>query len=175
MTQAIDGSTTRTFAAGALFVLLSGLGLLALWHSESRHLGMTTPGDPGPFFLIRLCLWAIGIAGVIIVVLAVLRRERTAPGTRPGTALILTLRRRGQAWGLAGALVVSLVLMPAAMSGLGTTVAVAIFSTLWIAILLYLRDGARPRVALSALGFGLGSAVFIHIVFVRLLSLPLPS
>ncbi|WP_108262514.1 hypothetical protein [Mangrovicoccus ximenensis] len=65
--------------------------------------------------------------------------------------------------------------MPALMRGLGTAPAVAAFSTVWIALLAGLGGGWHPRLLLPALGFGIGAAAFVHLVFIRLLALPLPT
>ncbi|WP_172330139.1 tripartite tricarboxylate transporter TctB family protein [Mangrovicoccus sp. HB161399] len=169
MQPPIDGSTRKTLAAAAFFLALCAAGLAMLRHSRLAWQGMSMPGDPGPFFLIRLCLWAVGLAGAALLVLGLLTRR---PAPRKPTGELLAA---GRSWLLSALLAVSLVAMPALMDMLGTAPAVAIFATAWIALLIGLRDGWGPRLALPALGFGIGAAVFVHLVFIRLLSLPLPT
>ena len=171
MQAPIDGSRRTTLAGGGFFVLLAGLGAIVLRQSEAGYAGMAMPGDPGPFFLTRLCLWLIGLSGIALITAGLM--ARSVPGAAPVAA-----RKRsetGKAWLLTAAFTVSLTAMPLAMRTFGTAEAVAIFSIPWIAVLLGLRDGAHSRLLPAALSFGLGAAAFVHVVFVRLLTLPLPS
>lgn len=166
MTPPIDGSRTRSLATAALFL---GLAVFAFWatrQSEAAWMGMPIPGDPGPYFLIRLCLWVVGVAGVVIGLLTLLSREE-APARADGPTGL-----RGLIPG--AALILSLIAMPTAMTQLGTLSAVAIFATGWIFALSALRFGPTLRIAATALAFGLGAAGFVELVFVRLLTLPLP-
>ncbi|WP_171060527.1 tripartite tricarboxylate transporter TctB family protein [Poseidonocella sp. HB161398] len=168
MQPPIDGSTRKTFAAAAFFLVLCVLGLAILRDSRLAWQGMKMPGDPGPFFLIRLCLWATGIAGAGLLVLGVLTRR---PAPQPTGEMVAAAR----SWILSGLLVLSLLAMPWLMQAIGTPQAVALFAAPWILLLGTISRGWHPRLLIPAAGFGLASAVFVHLVFIRLLALPLPN
>ncbi|MBE3639591.1 tripartite tricarboxylate transporter TctB family protein [Mangrovicoccus algicola] len=166
MQPPIDGSTRKTLAAGLVFLLLCLVGLAMLGASRAAWQGSSMPGDPGPFFLIRLCLWATGAAGAGLLILAAVTRgqDRGAPRVEGPGALALP-----------GLLVLSLLAMPVLMKLLGSAPAVAVFATLWIGLLAGLGHGWQPRRLITAPLFGVGAGIFVQLVFVRLLSLPLPN
>lgn len=175
MTPPIEGSARKTLAAGMLFLLLAGLGWLMLRHSQGLYATAPMRGDPGPFFLITLCLGVIGAAGALLAALGLWALAR-APAPRPATAgLAATARARALSGALSGAFVASLIAMPSAMQALGTTPAVALFATGWIYALLAALRGHSLRHAAEALAFGLATAAVIDLMFLRLLTLPLPT
>lgn len=171
MTPPIDASAPKTLAAGLLFLALAATGWGALRHSAQMYGGMPMPGDPGAFFLSGLCITIVAIAGVILMALGFWLCLTTGHRFIAADRLIRGLRD----WALASGFVVSLLAMPLAMRSLGTPYAVAVFSTLWVFILLTVVRGWSWRHAPEAALFGAGAAVVIHVVFIRLLNLPLPS
>lgn len=171
MTPPIDGSARKTLAVGLFFLLLAGIGWLVLQQSQNMYSGMSMRGDPGPFFLIGLCLWILLAAGGLLVVLGIWGFRVESENFTPTYRLVETAR----AWALSIAFVASLLLMPTAMRALGTTYAVALFSIVWIYVLLTAVRGHAPRHVIEALLFGAGAALFVNMIFVRLLTLPLPA
>lgn len=171
MTPPIDGSARKTLAVGLFFLMLSGTGWRVLQHSQGMYSGNPMPGDPGPFFLISLCLWMLLVAGGLLFVWGLWGFREHGVTFTPTYRLVETART----WALSIAFVVSLLLMPTAMRSLGTTFAVALFSVVWIYVLLtVVRDHALRHV-IEAFLFGAGVALFVNLIFVRLLTLPLPA
>lgn len=171
MTPLLDGSPGKTIAAGLFFLLLAGVGWMLLQHSVGLFSGNQIPGDPGPFFLGRLCISAIAIAGGVLLAIGLFYAVTTPQHFVTSHAFLTLLRE----WSLAAAFVGSLVLMPTGMEVLGTTPAVGIFATLWVYILLATLNGHSWRHLAEAILFGSASAGFVHLFFIRLLTLPLPS
>jgi len=171
MTPPIDGFARKTLAVGLFFLLLAGIGWLVLRQSRNMYSGMSMPGDPGPFFLIGLCLWVLLIAGGLLFVLGLLGFRDQGETFTPTYRLVEIAR----AWALSITFVVTLLLMPSAMRALGTTFAVALFSMVWIYVLLTAVRGHALRHVVEALLFGAGAALFVNLIFVRLLTLPLPA
>ena len=171
MTPLIDGSPGKTLAAGICFLLIAGAGRLLLGHSMALFSGNLIPGDPGPFYLGFLCLSVIAIAGGALSAIGIWAVVR-GQGRFVTTPDFLSMVRE---WTLAGAFVASLVAMPAAMDSVGTTLAVGVFSTAWIYVLLVTLHGHALRHAVEALVFGAGTAAIVMVLFMRLLTLPLPD
>jgi len=171
MTPPIEGSAPKSIAVGLFFLILTVAGWLALRHSEAGFRGSVLPGDPGPFYLARLCLSVLGIAGVVILILGV----SGAVGSRSGFMPTFGLLEAAKRWIASLGFVVSLMLMPAAMDWIGTTYAVAAFSILWTYLLIAATRGHSLRGALEAAVFGVATAALVHLIFVRLLLLPLPA
>jgi hypothetical protein len=170
MSPPIDGSARKTLAVGLFFLLLAGIGWLMLQQSRNMYSGMPMPGDPGPFFLIGLCLMVLVIAGGLLFVLGLWGFRDQGESFTPTYRLVETAR----AWALSIAFVISLLVMPTGMRALGTTFAVALFSMVWIYVLLTTVRGHALRHVIEALLFGAGAALFVNLIFVRLLTLPLP-
>lgn len=171
MSPPIDGSARKTLAVGLFFLLLAGVGRLVLEHSRNMYSGMSMPGDPGPFFLLGVCLAIPGVAGAVLLVLGLWACHRQGVTFTPTYRLVETAR----AWAMSIAFVVTLLLMPVVMRAMGTSPAVALFSFVWIYVLLVVVRGRSPRHLVEALLFGAGVALFVELVFVRLLTLPLPA
>ncbi|BBU54386.1 hypothetical protein KU6B_06510 [Mameliella alba] len=170
MTPPIEESARKTFAAGLFFLLLAGAGWLLLRHSITLFSGNQMPGDPGPFFLSQLCLTILAGAGLLLLVIGSWSWAREARQHRHTGAIVNTVRE----WSLSAGFVLTLLVMPAAMRLLGTPAAVALFSIGWIYILLVSISGHSWRNLIEAAAFGMATAAFIHLFFVRLLTLPLP-
>lgn len=171
MTPPIEGSAAKSIAVGLLFLLLTAGGLLALQHSEAGFGGSVLPGDPGPFYLARICLALIGIAGIVVLLLGVVGAISARSAATPTYRLVDAARR----WAASLGFVVSLIVMPSAMEWIGTTSAVAAFSILWTYLLIVATRGHSLRGAVEAAIFGVATAALIDLVFVRLLLLPLPA
>lgn len=169
MTPPIDGSARKTLAVGLFFLLLAGGGWLMLQHSRASYMGAPMRGDPGPFFLIGLSLLVLLCAGGVLLGLGLWGGRGTTD------AAALHPLAAAKSWGLPLAFLVSLLLMPAAMRALGTSPAVALFSVGWICALLAARSGPALRHLGVALLLGGGAALFVDLVFLRLLTLPLPA
>ncbi|RJE79664.1 tripartite tricarboxylate transporter TctB family protein [Paracoccus sp. JM45] len=160
----VPRSSGKNAIIGLLFLVVAASGGTMLRHSRFNWLGTPIPGDPGPFFLISICLSITGLTGTIMLGLAV--RRNKASLRCPVFSMATT--------GLPAAYVIALIVMPIAMRSLGTTLATSIFAMIWITVLMYRQGTSIPRIAISASGFGIGAALFIQLVFVRLLTLPLP-
>lgn len=171
MTPPIDGSARKTFAVGLLFLCLAGTGYLLLRDSQAMYFNTPMRGDPGPYFLASLCLGGLALAGGILSLIGVLGVRAQNISLMPLNLLVEGLR----SWVLPIAFIASLLAMPSAIEGLGTMLAVALFSSIWIYVLLSTLRGHAVRHAIEALVFGVGAALFIHLIFVRLLTLPLPA
>jgi len=171
MTPLVDGSPGKTIGVGLFFLLLSAVAWGLLQHSIGLFSGNQIPGDPGPFFLGFLCATVIAIAGGLLLVIGVFC-ALTTPRAFVTTHAFLTMLRE---WSLAAGFVGSLILMPAGMEILGTTLAVGLFATVWVYILLATLNGHSLRHMAEAILFGAASATFVHLFFIRLLTLPLPS
>ena len=171
MTPPIEGSAPKSIAVGLFFLILAAAGWLALRHSEASFGGAVLPGDPGPFYMARLCLSVVGIAGIIVLILGV----GGALSARSGFLPTLSLMDAAKRWLASLGFVLSLLLMPSAMDWIGTTYAVAAFSILWTYVLIAATRGHSLRGALEAALFGAATAALVHVIFVRLLLLPLPA
>ncbi|MEN9059778.1 MULTISPECIES: tripartite tricarboxylate transporter TctB family protein [Alphaproteobacteria] len=170
MTPPIEDSARKTFAAGLLFLFMAGAGWLLLRHSIALFSGNQMPGDPGPFFLSQLCLIILATVGFVLLVIGAWSWARDAQRHRHTGAIVAMLRE----WSLSAGFVLTLLTMPAAMRLLGTPAAVALFSIFWIYVLLVSISGHSWRNLIEAAAFGTATAAFIHLFFVRLLTLPLP-
>jgi uncharacterized membrane protein YvlD (DUF360 family) len=71
--------------------------------------------------------------------------------------------------------IITLCLIPTAMVALGTFYVVAGFSTFWIYAFLVASQGHSVRNIIEAVGLGIATAIFINVVFVRILTLRLPA
>jgi hypothetical protein len=166
----IEGSAPKTIAAGVLLLALSAVGWLVLQHSISIFSGNQIRGDPGPFFLSNLCLSVIAIAGACLLALgvggAVGARGQGGPVDRAAAL---------RAWGLPLGFVATLACMPLAMDTVGTIPSVAVFTCVWVYILLVNLGGHSWLHAVEAVLFGAGTAGVVQVLFVRLLTLPLPN
>lgn len=171
MTPPIDGSARKTFAVGLLFLFLAGSGYLLLRDSQAMYSNTPMRGDPGPFFLSSLCLGCLALAGGILSLMGLLGLRDQGASLLPTHQFIEGVR----SWGLPIGFVASLLAMPRAIEGLGTMLAVVLFSSIWIYVLLSALRGHAVRHAVEALIFGAGAALFIQLIFVRLLTLPLPA
>lgn len=171
MTPPIDGSATKTLWAGLLFVCLTLIGFLLLRYSIVHNAGTPIPGDPGPFFLPTICLVAIGATGVFLIGhCAVMSVSKFRTPIR-----FATFDVEPRTLGLTLGFVLTLCLIPTAMMALGTFYVVTAFATLWIYVFLVAGHGHSLRNGIEAVGLGFATAIFINIVFVRILALPLPA
>lgn len=158
------------FGTAVLFLSFAILGWALLRESEAQFSNFVMPGDPGPFFLARLCLSAIFLAGLGMAGrgLLLMRRSRLAPepsGEQP------SLRR----WLLPAGFTFSLLAMPALMAAAGSTAAIFLFSLPWILILQAREKRLAPWTILGALAAASAAAGFVALVFIRLLNVPLPT
>ncbi|QUS36736.1 tripartite tricarboxylate transporter TctB family protein [Falsirhodobacter algicola] len=153
-------------ARAAFFAGIAIVGLAMLEHGRASYAGTIMRGDPGPFFLGRLCLIAIGLYGVGLGIVALTGRRggrgKSAPASRSGLML-------------AGAMVLTLMVLPGLMQGVGTTWAVAIFAMPWLGVLLARSGVPHRRAAMGAVLFALLIAVTVRTVFIHALNIPLPS
>lgn len=171
MSQTFDGVSHKSFWAGLLFIALAVVGYLLLRYSIAHDQGTPIPGDPGPFFLPRLCLTAVGATGAVLTVLGASRMAASARRVSPFAQLDKMARDQIMTIGF----IITLCLIPTAMVALGTFYVVAGFSTFWIYAFLVASQGHSVRNIIEAVGLGIATAIFINVVFVRILTLPLPA
>jgi hypothetical protein len=154
-----------------LFLTVAGSGWLMLQDSRSRSSVHLVRGDPGPFFLAELCLAVICAGGLALLVaggIGFLRRPHNPIATTWSAHDALRLL-------VPGLFVVTLLVLPLAMRTAGTPLALGLFALLWIFVLMFLSGARGAGLALGPLLGALGTGGFIQIVFIRLLSLPLPT
>ncbi len=170
MTPPIENSAYKTLAVGIFFLLLAVASWLLLRHSITLFSGNQMPGDPGPFFLSQLCLAILAVAGVVLIAIGVWCVAHEERRHKHTSQLVSAARE----WSLSIGFALTLLSMPVMMRLLGTPAAVALFSVTWIYILLVSISGHSWRNLIEAVLFGAATAGFIHLFFVRLLTLPLP-
>ena len=166
-----DGIASTAFWAGLVFLVLTIVGYLLLRYSIEHNRGTPIPGDPGPFFLPTLCLIAVGITGAVMIIHSVAKTLlASGPIVRPtqwdaiARSQVLTI-----------GFIITLCLIPTAMVAFGTFYVVAVFSAFWIYAFLVASHKHSLRNLVEALVLGTATAIFINIVFVRILTLPLPA
>ncbi|MFD2238021.1 hypothetical protein [Aureimonas populi] len=158
------------FGTAGIFLGIAALGWALLRQSEAAFSNFVMPGDPGPFFLARLCLAAIFLAGLVLALHAVRLLRRAPPAGQAPRGGAAPAR-----WLLPAGFTLSLLAMPALMTGLGTTLAVFLFSCPWILILHGREARLGPLAVAGALAASGAAAGFVSLVFIRLLNVPLPT
>ncbi|MBQ2262985.1 MAG: tripartite tricarboxylate transporter TctB family protein [Loktanella sp.] len=166
----MEDSPLKTLCSGVLFLTLSAVGWAALRQSENTYTGTPMPGDPGAFFLAHLCIGIVAVAAVVLTARGVWQCVMTGQRLMSPRYMVSASRD----WALALGFVVSLLAMPEGMRWLGTPYAVAAFAIFWVFVLLTAVRGWSWRHLPEAALFGTGAALTVHLVFIRLLNLPLP-
>jgi hypothetical protein len=141
-------------------LLLAAGFALALWEASSFQYG--TEFAPGPGFA-PVWLGAIGVAVSVLIALnafTAARRQRPSPESREPTDMRGLVRVGATLTGLA----VMLVITP----WLGLVPSILLF-------LLFLTLGVQQLPILTAIGASVATALFVYIVFVRLLEVPIPA
>lgn len=170
MTSSVNHSSRKSFLSGLLFLLLASVGWLVMQNSLAAYQGSPIRGDPGPFFLIELCISSLAILGVVLVVHGIIKLHQSGENFFPASLII----QLGKRWSIPAAFVVSLLLMPILMKWIGTIYSVALFAIVWIYSLISLVEGWSLKPLFKALAYAIAVAFFIELIFVRLLILPLP-
>lgn len=162
-------SRSRIFTIGVLLATIAVTAWLILQDSKAAFTSFVMPGDPGPFFLADISILAIGLAGVILVIQAIVLHRRPWTEGDAGKAGKRIMRCL-----LPAAFVLTLWGLPAGMAALGTVPAFALFSFGWITALQF-RSRRRliPSLVTAALG-AVAVSLFLQLVFIRLLATPLP-
>jgi len=171
MSQNFLQSHRRSFAVGLVFLGISAAGWFMLEQSRRDFSSFVMPGDLGPFFLAELCLSAIALTGLAMLAQGGFRYVRTRQAGVSLSRAAGDYRR----WLVPVLFMASMTLLPMTMRAVGTIPALGGFSVLWIFVLCQQSAVPLRRSVAMALGGGIGVGVFVHIVFVRLLNLPLPG
>ena len=170
MTTPIGNSSRKLFLSGVLFLLFASVGWLVMQHSLSAYEGSPMRGDPGPFFLIKLCMSSLALLGIALALQGTITLRQSQEKFFPSSQVVQTAKD----WFLPAAFVACLLLMPVMMKAMGTIFAVALFAIVWIYSLIASIQGHSIIHLIKAIAFGLGVAFFVELIFVRLLILPLP-
>lgn len=150
----------RHLAGGLLLLAFALVGGAALQSSRAAFTNFVMPADPGPFALPALCLLAVGATGIGLLIAGLRAPRDPAPATGKTRSLMPLL------------FLASVVAMPVLMAHLGTAPAVALFTFGWMMVIA--GGPLAGRLLRSAL-VGLGTGLAVYVIFIRLLTLPLPS
>lgn len=165
MIRGLTSPHTRRIVNGFIFLTISAGGFAMLQASRQNASGMAMPTDPGPFALPAICLTAIGVTGIVLLLLGFLHRE-TPPHNQPVRMRIDYLRPV--------LFLISLMLLPWLFDLIGTTSAIVVFSFIWMAGLNATTTSSITRRLLTAAIFAALAGMLVEVIFIRILALPLP-
>ena len=171
MDHAPTQNPSRLLIIGLLFLAVAGIAWFTLQQSKAAFTNFVMPGDPGPFFLADFSIAIIGLAGLAVVVQSLVLARRIRPAGHAWRGFDPAVLR----WALPAGFVITLILLPSAMTALGTPAALAIFAFGWI-LALQMRSG-KPLASslITAALSAVAASAFVQLVFMRLLATPLPA